>query len=106
MVHIDGRRPGFNAVPVRIAYIIRNRDETVQLAVHSLMPADQSSPNPFQHFPHFHAETYSPRFTAELAIVKLEWVEAHFALYEMSPDYAAVLNLSRVSQYVPCIASR
>jgi hypothetical protein len=97
MVHINGRQQDSRSVPVRISYILWTHDGAVKLAVHKLMAVKQSTPNPFRYFPHFNAEVYSPQFASDLVLVNLDWVDTHFALYEMSPDCAAVLNLSQVS---------
>ena len=59
--------------------------------------------DPFCCYPYFKAKMYSSKMCADLEIVHVDWVMSHYARWEVTPEHAVVLNLSRVRHFLVMI---
>jgi hypothetical protein len=82
-------------IPGSIRHIFREGENTY-LAVQRQLPADNAVLDPFVHYPYFPAKLYSSRLSQTLELVHLDWISAHYARWNFTPDHAIVLSLNRV----------
>jgi hypothetical protein len=88
-------------IPGSIKYVYRERNVTY-LAVQRQLPVDNTFRDPFALYPHFPAKVYSAQLSESLERVELDWIFAHYARWNFSPQYAVILSLSRVRVFYYC----
>ncbi|KAF7364612.1 hypothetical protein MVEN_00330400 [Mycena venus] len=78
-----------------IEEIIVGKQKT-EFKVRRQAPLPPGKNDPFKIFPHFPAETYSSKMSADVDTIEPDSIISHYARYNFSDERAVVLNLSRV----------
>ena len=94
----DGNRAASPA-PGQIEYIW-TRAGKPYFAIRRHLPAPHGTVDPFRFYEHLPIKLYSSELTAELTMIKAEWVAEQFARWRMKPHLVALVSLSRVSAHI------
>ncbi|KAF7333201.1 hypothetical protein MVEN_02386000 [Mycena venus] len=78
-----------------IEEIVVGKQKT-EFKVRRQAPLPPGKNDPFKIFPHFPAETYSSKMSADVDTIEPESIISHYARYNFSDERAVILNLSRV----------
>ena len=70
--------------------------EKAEFQVRRQAPLPAGKKDPFKMFPHFPAETYSSKMSADVDTIEPSLIISHYARYEFSDERAVIVNLSRV----------
>ena len=88
-------------IPAEIENIVVGTDQRYTYVVRRQLPAPPGTVDPFASYLHFPAKIFSSKISNVLEAVSPDWVMTHYAQWKLDDDRVIVLDLSRVSKFLP-----